>query len=98
MAGIKVTTEQLAALSAQVGRGSGEIGSTLGTLRAQVAPLVGGDWAGAASTQFTTLFEQWQRAAQELNASLEGISHLLANAAQSYAAAEAQIAGSFRGA
>jgi WXG100 family type VII secretion target len=96
MAGIKVTTEQLSQLSASVARGSGEIDGILGSLRGQVGPLVAGDWAGQASVQFTAMFEQWQRAAGDLNAALHGISGLLANAASAYAQAEQQIAATFQ--
>ena len=55
--GIKVTPEQLQTLSGQVTRGSGEIERQLGSLQGVVAPLVGGDWAGQAQTQFNALWE-----------------------------------------
>lgn len=95
MNGIRVTPEQLHTVSGGVVRGSSEIDSTLAGLRAQVLPMVGGEWAGPASAQFTAMFEQWQRAAGELNRALQGISRLLANAGASYAQAEAQITASF---
>ena len=95
--GIKVTPEQLHQLSGNVQRGSGEIDGTLSSLTGQIAPLVGGDWAGMASQQFTALWDRWQRAARELNSALQGISQLLGNAGTSYAEAERGIAGSFRG-
>lgn len=96
MAGIKVTPEQLQTLSGNVSRGSGDIDATLGSLRSQIAPLVGGDWAGQASAQFTALWEQWQTNAKGLNEALMGISSLLGQAGVSYAQAEQQIAASFR--
>ena len=96
MAGIKVTPEQLQQLSGNVARGSSDIDATLGSLRSQIAPLVGGDWAGQASAQFTGLWEQWQQNARGLNEALAGISTLLAQAGSSYAQAEQQIAASFR--
>jgi WXG100 family type VII secretion target len=95
--GIKVTPEQLHSLSASVSRGSGEIDGTLAGLRGQIAPLVGGDWAGQASAQFNALWEQWQDGARQLNDALSGISGLLGQAGASYAQAESQIASSFRG-
>lgn len=95
--GIKVTPEQLHQLSGNVQRGSGEIDGTLSSLSGQIAPLVGGDWAGAASQQFTALWDRWQHAANDLNSALQGISRLLANAGTSYAEAEQAIATSFRG-
>ena len=94
--GIKVTPEQLSALSGTVQRGAGEIDGALSGLRAQLAPLQGGDWAGAAAAQFVALWEQWQRGARDVNQSLIGISALLGNAGSAYAQAESAIAGSFR--
>ncbi len=96
MSGIKVTPEQLHALSGQVGRGSGEIEAQLRTLGSTVAPLVGGDWAGQAQQRFTTLWEEWQRSAQGLKHALDGIGQLMNQAGTAYASAEQQIAGSFR--
>lgn len=96
MAGIKVTPEQLSTLSGNVARGSSEIDSTLSSLRSQIAPLVGGDWAGQASAQFNALWEQWQTNARGLNEALMGISTLLGQAGTSYAQAEQQIASTFR--
>ena len=97
MTGIKVTPEQLQGLSGNVAKGAGDIDATLGSLRGQIAPLVGGDWAGQASAQFNGLWEQWQQSARGLNEALAGISRLLAQAGTSYAQAEQQIAASFRG-
>jgi WXG100 family type VII secretion target len=96
MTGIKVSPEQLTQLSANVARGSSDIDAILGSLRSQVSPLAGGDWAGQASAQFSALFEQWQRSARDLNSALQGISTLLANAGASYAQAEQQIAATFQ--
>lgn len=92
----QVTPEQLAGLSGNVARGAGDIDGTLNSLRDQVAPIVGGDWAGQASGQFSALFEQWQRSARELNTALQGIGTLLANASRAYTGAEQQIGSSFQ--
>ncbi|MDP9239738.1 MAG: WXG100 family type VII secretion target [Actinomycetota bacterium] len=94
--GIKVTPEQLHLLSGNVHRGSAEIAGSLASLSGQISPLVGGDWAGSASVQFSTLWERWQRSAKELNSALQGISQLLGSAGTSYAEAERHIASSFR--
>ena len=96
MSGIKVTPEQLTALSGQVGRGSGEIEGQLRALSHTVAPLVGGDWAGQAQQRFTALWDEWQRSAQGLKHALDGISQLMGQAGTSYAQAESQIASSFQ--
>lgn len=96
MNGIKVTPEQLNALSGQVGRGSGEIEGQLRALSTTIAPLVGGDWGGQASQRFAALWEEWQTAARSLKHALDGISTLMAQAGTAYASAEQQIAASFR--
>jgi 6 kDa early secretory antigenic target len=96
MTGIKVTPEQLQALSSNVARGSTDIDATLASLRGQLTPLLGGDWAGFASAQFSGLWEKWQASAKGLNEALAGISQLLAQAGQAYAQAEQQIAATFR--
>lgn len=94
--GIRVTPEQLRALGAGVSRGAGQIEGINGTLRSQVAPVVGGDWAGQASTQFQQLWEQWQRNAKGLNDALHGISRLLDASGSIYAMTEQDIARTFR--
>jgi len=95
-AGIRVTPEQLQSMSSHVARGSGEIEGQLAALRSLVSPLVGGEWAGAASAQFGTLWDEWQRSAAGLREALDGISTLLGTAGANYASAESQIASSFR--
>ena len=96
MNGIKVTPEQLNALSAQVSRGASEIEGQLRVLSGTVAPLVGGDWGGQASQRFVALWEQWQQSARGLQQALDGISALMGQAGTAYASAESQIAASFR--
>ena len=96
MSGIKVTPEQLSALSGQVARGSGEIEGQLRALSATVSPLVGGDWGGQASQRVTALWEQWQQSARGLKHALDGISQLMGRAGSAYADAEQQIAATFR--
>ena len=96
MSGIKVTPEQLNALSGSVARGSGEIESQLRALGSTVAPLVGGDWAGQAQQRFTALWDEWQRSAQGLKHALDGISQLMNQAGTAYANAEMQIASTFQ--
>ncbi len=96
MSGIKVSPEQLQALSGQVSRGSGEIEGQLRVLAGTIAPLVGGDWGGQASQRFSALWEEWQSSARSLGHALDGISQLLGQAGSAYASAEQQIAASFR--
>ncbi|MCI0686658.1 MAG: WXG100 family type VII secretion target [Sporichthyaceae bacterium] len=94
---IRVSPEQLQSLAAAVSAQASAIEQGLGTLRARIAPLAGGDWAGPAAGQFIAMWDQWQRAAGDLNHALQGISVLLGRAGQAYAHSETAIASSFRG-
>ena len=94
MTGIRVTPEQLAAMSGRVSAGAGHIESELTGLASALAPL-GSDWAGVAQQRFETLWAEWQRSARGLHDALTGISALLAQAGAHYEDAERAIAGSF---
>jgi WXG100 family type VII secretion target len=96
MSGIKVTPEQLQALSGQVGRGSSEIEGQLRALSNTVAPLVGGDWAGQAQQRFTAAVGRVAAQCPGAQARLDGISQLMGQAGTAYAQAESSIAGSFQ--
>jgi WXG100 family type VII secretion target len=93
--GIRVTPEQLDALSGQVVRGSAEIDRQLAALTATLAPL-GSDWAGQAQQQFQHLWAEWHTAATRLKDALDGIGRLMNQAGQAYATAEQEIASTFR--
>ena len=94
--GIKVTPQQLQALSARVSAGSQHIEGELTALRGALAPL-GGDWAGSAHARFTALWEEWQAGASKVHDALTGISALLGQAGLAYADAESRIAQGFAG-
>lgn len=94
MSGIRVTPEQLAALSARVNSGAGHIEGELTGLAGSLAPL-GSDWAGVAQQRFEVLWAEWQRSARSLHDALSGISVLMAQAGSHYAEAENAIASSF---
>lgn len=98
MAGnLKVTPEQLHALSGQVIKTSGDVHGMHQALKGQLGPLFGADWAGTASGQFQELYQKFDQNATGLTQALEGIGRLLGAAGTSYAEAEAQIANTFRG-
>jgi WXG100 family type VII secretion target len=88
---IKVTSEDLATVSAQLNSGSEEIDSQLARMRGLVQSLVASDWQGAASSAFDSLYQQWNTSAANLREALDGISRLVANAATAYANTEQQI-------
>jgi WXG100 family type VII secretion target len=91
---IRVTSEDLHSLSGQVLAGSNSIQDQLGRMAGEVSGVVGGDWQGIASTQFNTLWDEWQRSAAGLKDALDGISRLLNSAGTQYQATEDAIRGS----
>ncbi len=96
MSGLKVTPTQLQTLSGSVARTSTDVRGAHQALRAQLTPLFGADWSGAAASQFTALYEQFDLHARGLSDALDGIGQLLNRAGGSYADVEQQIAASFR--
>ena len=91
-----MTPTQLEFLGGSVGRVSADVRGQHQSLRTQLAPLFGTDWAGAASSQFATLYEQFDLHARGMSDALDGIGRLLARAGLAYAEVEQQIAASFR--
>ncbi|MCW2494571.1 WXG100 family type VII secretion target [Jatrophihabitans sp.] len=96
MAQLTVTPSQLEALSGAVTRVSAEVRGQQQALRGQLAPLFGSEWSGAAASQFSALYEQFDAHARGLFDALEGIGQVLGRAGQAYADVEQQIAASFR--
>ena len=94
--GLKVTPDQLQALSGQVARTSSDVRSGHQGLRGQLSPLFGADWSGQAAAQFTALYEQFDQHARGLSDALDGIGQLLSRAGSAYAQVEQEIASSFR--
>lgn len=96
MTGLKVSPQQLNALGGSCGRTATDVRGQHSALKAQLTPLFGADWSGAAASQFAALYEQFNKSAEGLSAALDGIGTLLNRAGASYAAVEQQIAASFR--
>ncbi|HYR63718.1 MAG TPA: WXG100 family type VII secretion target [Actinomycetota bacterium] len=97
MPAIKVTSEQLQSVSSQLASGSQEVSQQLDTMRARVQGLVDADWNGAASDSFHELYIKWNGGAMQVKEALDGISQMLAKAAQTYQQTEDQLAQQMRG-
>ncbi len=93
MAMIKVTSEQLASLAANLKSGNEQVQQQLASMRGQVAP-VAADWQGAAAGNFQQLWQEWDQGAKQIQEALDGIAMLLQKAAQTYDAAESSISRS----
>src|SRR5947209_8371592 len=75
MSGIRVTPEQLAAMSGRVSSGATSIEGELQSLAGALAPL-GSDWAGVAEQRFEALWPAWQRSARGLHEAPTGVTQL----------------------
>ncbi len=95
MPGLKVTPEQLNALSGTAVRTSAQVRDSHQSLRSQLSPL-NSDWTGQAAGQFHALYEPFDKNARGLSDALDGIAALLARAGDNYSQAESAIASSFR--
>jgi 6 kDa early secretory antigenic target len=93
---LKVTPDQLQSMSGSVARTSTDVRGSHQSLKAQLSPLFGADWSGAAAAQFTTLYDQFDQHATGMSDALDGIGQLLGRAGTTYADVEQQIASSFR--
>lgn len=91
---IRVTPEQLQAVSGQLNGGAANIEQVNAQLRGQVAPL-GTDWAGVAQARFQELWAEWERSSQGIQHALQGISQLMGQASMNYADTEQAVASSF---
>lgn len=96
MPGLKVTPSQLAGLGSSVSRVAADVRAQHQSLTGQLSPLFGADWSGTAATQFTALYEQFERSARGMSDALDGIGQLLARAGAAYAQVEQEITASFR--
>lgn len=96
MSSLRVTPGQLETLGGTAHRVSADVRGSHQTLKGQLAPLFGAEWVGAASAQFTTLYENFDQHARGLCDALDGIGALLVRAGGSYADVEQAIAASFR--
>lgn len=94
--GIKVTPEQLQALSGTMAKTAGDVQGLAQALKGQLEPIFGAEWSGTASGQFQQLYTKFDQNARGLVEALQGISQLLKAAGESYAQAESQISSSFR--
>ena len=95
MGSLKVTPAQLEALGGTTHRVSADVRGEHQTLKAQLSPLFGADWVGAASAQFTALYDNFDQHARGLCDALDGIAALMVRAGSSYADTEQAVAASF---
>ena len=96
VSGFRVTPQQLTSMGSTCNRTAADVRGQHTVLKGQLSPLFGTEWSGTAAAQFTELYEQFNTNALGMTEALDGIGRLLAQAGQSYASVEQQIASSFR--
>ena len=96
MPSLKVTPAQLEALGGTTHRVCADVRGQHQSLKAQLSPLFGADWSGAAAAQFAALYDNFDQHARGLADALDGIAALLVRAGATYEEVEEQIAASFR--
>lgn len=92
---VRVSTGDVAAKAASVGREAQEIEARLAALTAQMGELAT-SWTGAAAGSFQSLYGDWARTARRVQASLDAIAVALRSAGQEYDAVEQRVASAFR--
>src|SRR5439155_27065600 len=93
---LRVTPIQLEALGGTTHRVCADVRAEHQHLKAQLAPLFGADWSGAAAAQFAALYENFDQHARGLCDALDGIGALLVRAGSAYAETEQAVAATFR--
>ena len=94
MSFLKVTAEELNSVSGQLQTSAAAINDENTRAMTNVNNLVGAGWEGAASSQFSALFQEWKTGADQVQQALHGISQLLSNAGTAYAQTEDQVRSS----
>ena len=93
---VRVTPEDLRAVSSNLNTGADSINEQLGQMRNQVQGLVDGQWEGAASQSFRDMYEKWNTSAANLHEALMGISNLLGDTGNVYDQTEQDLANRFK--
>jgi WXG100 family type VII secretion target len=91
---VRVSTGDVAAKAAAVGREAQEIEARLAHLTAQMGELAS-SWTGAAAGSFQGLYGEWERTARQVKASLDQIALSLRGAGQEYDALEQRLTRAF---
>jgi WXG100 family type VII secretion target len=92
---IAVTPESLHSNATTVNSRAGDVEGIQKGLNSQLGGLVGGEWAGTASSTFDSLWQKYNQGAQQMIEALRGIGTLLNNAGTAYHEAETAIAKTF---
>lgn len=92
MAQIRVTPEELEALSAKINGNGQTVSDQIRSATAEVQNLIHQGWDGAASAQFDAIWREWEAGAQQIQEAMVGMSQYLGKAAGAYRDVDNQLA------
>ncbi len=92
MTQIRVTPEELEALSSKISSNGNAVSEQINTATAAVQNLVNQGWAGAASSQFDAIWREWAKGAQQIQEAMMNMSTYLGKAAGAYRDVDNQLA------
>jgi WXG100 family type VII secretion target len=92
---IKVTPQELRGTASRLQAGSNQINGILGNLQREVAGLAD-MWQGVAHEQYKQYYDQWDKAAKQLNEALHNLSILTSKAADEFERADQEISRMFQ--
>ena len=92
---IKVTPQELRGTASRLNGGSNQINGILGQLQREVHGMAD-MWTGVAHDQYKQYYEQWDKAAKQLNEALHNLSELTTKAADAFEQADQSISKMFQ--
>lgn len=92
MAQIRVTPEELEALSSKINGNGNVVSEQINTATAAVQNLVNQGWDGAASAQFDAIWREWATGARQIQEAMMNMSVYLGKAASTYRDVDTQLA------
>ncbi len=96
MSSFSVSTESIATSSADVGRISEEVESTVAAMMSRLVALQS-EWTGSASGSFQDLVTEWRATQRQVKDSLDDIARVLGEAGETYASTESGVRASMLG-
>jgi WXG100 family type VII secretion target len=92
MTQIRVTPEELEALSSKINGNGTIVSEQIQNATAAVQDLVNQGWGGAASAQFDAIWREWANGAQQIQEAMMNMSTYLNKAATTYRDTDNQLA------
>lgn len=92
MTQIRVTPEELETISSQISNNAQTVMDQITSATSAVQNLVSQGWAGAASSQFNTIWQEWNTGANQIQEAMVNMATYMSKAAQAYRDVDNQLA------